>query len=417
MADRTQAASAPAPSLPRRLTGILLGGAAVLVIGIAIVQQGLVRAWAEGDAPMQLAPSLPESAEVSLRLALAKAGTQDWPNAQQLAAETLARSPINSGAVRIAGLAAEMRKAPEANDWLLLAGQLGWRDTPLQLWQVAKAAEYGDITNLVLRADGLLARTGVRPHPPADAQCRERSGRCEDGGRASGRAAGVARLLYVRSQQAGASPIRRPRSRADDACPHQHAAIARRARHLFAPARRTGTAAPRATSVAGLRESTGGRCPVFDSGFAAAREHPPIEVIPFEWALASSGGASAATEGTGARAVLVARTDGSTIATIASQTLALAPGGHRFSVDLLQGESDTNRLGFSWTLRCLPSFLPLYPDAGPTIAGSGTSRTLSFGFTVPSGCPLQLLQLNSSRLSPPISAEAQFDNVRITTGD
>jgi hypothetical protein len=115
---------------------------------------------------------------------------------------------------------------------------------------------------------------------------------------------------------------------------------------------------------------------LFDPQFSG-KDAPP----PFNWTLLSTASGVAEGQGGGRLHIIYYGRDN---ATLASQTLTLAPGpyGLRFKV-----EGGGNASSLAWRMKCLPSGRQLV--ALPLAAG----REVAGIFTVGSDCPAQLLEL------------------------
>jgi hypothetical protein len=85
---------------------------------------------------------------------------QDFAQAGTLAERSLDRALLNVKALRVLGFSRQARNEADATvlPVMSLAGRLGWRDTPTQLWLMATALQTRNYEIAVQRADGLIRR-------------------------------------------------------------------------------------------------------------------------------------------------------------------------------------------------------------------------------------------------------------------
>ncbi|WP_084582919.1 O-antigen ligase family protein [Sphingomonas azotifigens] len=134
-----------------------LGLGAGLVLGWQAVSIGAASWLLLRDAPAQAVQWRSGNAEAWSRLATQRGLVSDWSGSADAARIALGRDPMNAAAVRALGLAeAAAHRTDVAGQLMLLAGQLGWRDVPTQLWLIRRSIELNDPLVAVQRADGLL---------------------------------------------------------------------------------------------------------------------------------------------------------------------------------------------------------------------------------------------------------------------
>lgn len=131
----------------------LLAGAVWL--GWEIVKAPLVDR-AEPPLAVRLAPHSPE---VLRRAAESEFAAKRFGNARALATDSLIRSPFNSRALRVRGLAeAELGASDRADEMLTLAGNWSLRDDPTHAWLVEHRLRRGDYASAFAHADTLARR-------------------------------------------------------------------------------------------------------------------------------------------------------------------------------------------------------------------------------------------------------------------
>ena len=114
---------------------------------------------ADRAAPELAVRLAPQSPEVLRRAAESEFASKRFDNALDLAAESLARSPFNSRALRVRGLAeAELGASDRADEMLTLAGNWSLRDDPAHAWLVEHRLRRGDYSSAFAHADTLARR-------------------------------------------------------------------------------------------------------------------------------------------------------------------------------------------------------------------------------------------------------------------
>src|SRR5690606_16722580 len=78
---------------------------------------------------------------------------------ESLAKDILSRRPIDVGAYRVLGLAAEARgDTAQATQLMQAAGEMSWQDSVTSYWLVQHGVQTGDVAAAVNHADALLRR-------------------------------------------------------------------------------------------------------------------------------------------------------------------------------------------------------------------------------------------------------------------
>ena len=141
---------------------------------------------------------------------------------------------------------------------------------------------------------------------------------------------------------------------------------------------------------------------IFNSSFQSSTAPPP-----FNWSYRADSTGIAESDGRGGLHVLFYGREDSILA---SQTLLLAPGRYRISM-LVEGNPDNMVL---WSLTCLPAKSGLLDLSLGESARSLTTQD----FTVPAGCPAQMLELQGRAGEMPRDADITISKLKLTrTGD
>lgn len=339
---------------------------------------------------------------------LAFTGTPSYPQAGSLLAQQLLASgqtaaaadiarpvvladPTNDRALRVLGLATEKLGQVERGAAIMRqAAQLGWRDTPTQLWMVRDAALRDDAMTVIQRADGLARRN--------------RSG---DVTRAVFLAAvGEPRLRAAFVDSLAKQPMWRAaffadvRQRLPEASAPGMEQLFRdmRAKGLMVGAIERLSYVDRLVDLGEVQRARRIWASAFgvptqhfaaqpyDGDFAlAAARAADTPVGPFEWTLNPdlTGTVTFGKDGLAIPADIVGGT------TIASQVVVLPPGSHMLTAQI-GGSASTAAAG--WTLTCLPS----KQELSRRLARGADDELSSVGFDVPGdGCAAQRLALVS----------------------
>jgi O-antigen ligase len=302
------------------------------------------------------------------------------------AAMALKIDPLDPVAVRIAGLVAQAEgQHARATVMAAVAGQLGWRDLPTQVWLAELAEQHGDLSYEVQRVDALL-----RQHAMTDRALDFFVGLV---GEPEGRKVIVARLadspgwaqgFFNRlSGPAGTEP---------------EAIVA-----LVEEARRAGVRitpdtlalvtwrlaeAGQIDAVRALRQTLGVGANLGDGDFASAAGRLPDQAGPYRWrGNAASGGEVYIGPGVDGRGqALHVISDGRPVAEALRQRLLLLPGRYRLSDRWSLADGD-HAVRLQWAMRCLSS-------GGNETALDIEISTASGDLVIPQGCGQQDLRLD-----------------------
>ncbi len=140
----------------RTIAAVLLGGALswqIVVTGLA----GLAERSANPRLLVVMGTATHPDAGALLAQALLAAGAA--AKAADVAQAVVLAAPINDRAMRVLGLATEsLGNRPAGVRIMRQAAELGWRDTPTQLWALRDAALRDDAIPVIQRADALARR-------------------------------------------------------------------------------------------------------------------------------------------------------------------------------------------------------------------------------------------------------------------
>nr|WP_299854186.1 hypothetical protein [Sphingomonas bacterium] len=341
---------------------------------------------------------------------------KDYAGARALADRALRLSPIQTRAIRVAGMAELALGREDAGLRAMNAAALGgWRDNATQLWIMQMALYGGDNDSAMQRADALVRRATVRDQVFAAFRAMVGNGafrrslivRLSD--QPDWR--GLMFLDFRRSAPAELPGVialigeldRTPRPVSDlEVFPLVERLL--ELGQIGAAYDLWHARAPRA----GLRPGN----LAYDGRFAVALAHRGALSVPrFEWAIDPDATALATVEPAADGAVLRARSDAGATATLATQALALAPGRYALSMDIAaQGERDL--AGFAVTASCPGRGAALTPDA-PVLHPLGSDRLrLATTIDVPADCARQDLVIRA-RGGTPVGATIMIGNVAI----
>jgi hypothetical protein len=341
---------------------------------------------------------------------------KDYRGALAAAYQALRLSPIQTRAIRVAGMAELALGHEEAGLRAMNAAALGgWRDNATQLWVMQMALYGGDEDSAMQRADALIRRATIPDR--VFAAFRAMAG---DG---AFRRSLVARLddqpdwrglMFLDLRRSAPAELpgvialideidRTPRPVSDlEVFP-----LVERLLELgqIGPAYDLWHArAPRA----GLQPGN----LAYDGGFAVALAHRGVTSVPrFEWVVDPDASGLATVEPTpdGTGAVLRARSDAGATATLASEALALAPGRYALTMDIAAG-GERDLAGFAVAVRCPGRGEALTPD-DPDLRPLGSDRLrLVTAIAVPAGCARQDLAIRA-RGGTPVGATITIGNV------
>jgi hypothetical protein len=373
----------------------LLAGVVLLAFAGTAVASGLDRMAATNPA---LAPAVPGPFAALGPAALATVTLQagDFATTERLARQSLANAPLEPGAAGLLGASLIGQNKWKAGDQAFrVAGRLGWRDIPTQLYWMQVSIATGDWDIAAERADAILRLDPTRADDPRIVGPFENDPR--------GRKALITRM-------AGNPPWVAAYLKPSPNVPL--AGLEKRAEVLDEMTGVTGATcelvAPFAARLAGAHKVAQAfhiwreRCPgagaglLRDPSFAAADAVPDA---PFEWRLASSGTVTvnAAEAGQG----LEVASRASFPREFARQLLVLRPGAYRLS-----WREDGGRAGAG------PRVIPAVgcdPVAGNRLTPTNEGARASARFTAGAACEGLWLTL----LLAPGSGAVRVSDVRL----
>jgi hypothetical protein len=153
-------------------------------------------------------------------------------------------------------------------------------------------------------------------------------------------------------------------------------------------------------SIAGLRQPPAG---LFNPQFAKL-DAPE----PFNWTLAAGDFGVAEGASPGLEVMYYGRAS----ADFATQLLLLPPGTYDLRMDVMRQADGSGDSGLAWSLSCRPSGGDLMKL--PLGGAGGGSVPLSKRFTVPAGCPSQLLKLSGAPRDVPVSEQVVITKLQLT---
>ncbi|HWQ88265.1 hypothetical protein [Brevundimonas sp.] len=394
--------------------------AAAGVIPYALAVGGMVLAWqiviqpyierAPVEAAIRIAPTSPLVLRRAAESELA-AGRND--NAAALSRDALSRAPFDVKALRVVGLTeAKAGRLDEANEILTLAGNWSLRDDPTHAWLVEHRLRRGDYASAFAHADTLARRRGDL-QPPTFRLFTLAATRDPQ------------RVLPVLTDLLAIRPPWRPGYltslyEADGSLPVA-ANLAVLLQSTPAPLTTTELQEFYANAMAqrqvGIIKTVRARLnrPASGSAVTNGRFDDPTAPEPFQWSLVQKSGAVAEAmtdELRPSNPALRVEYDGYSAAVIAHQRVFLAPGAHhlRFQFRIESGEP-TDRMG--WNITCDPGGRSILSSSAVPVTGAGAWTSSAVKFSVPEGCPSQLLELRGRALDNRKPMVVWFDEVAI----
>ena len=390
---------------------LAIGG---LLAAKEIVVIGLVEASARSGFGL-VANLRPQNARATAYAAESAVAAQNVPEAIRLARLAVSQAPFDVVAVRMLGQAQNLQRPGSGDSLRVLAGRLGWRDRPTQLWLIERALRLGQLETAVQRSEALLrleydtrVTFGLYRLIGQDAQGRRLVVQSlerrpfwrgdflyTDVDQLSvPELLGMVRLLDALRRGSAPPSVAEARPTIDALV------AAGRTDLAFALYRRLAPAAPRNSLISnGDFEAAGD----YSAGAAAT---------VFDWRVYSQGGSTASVErllDENGNHVLYALADGATNFRIAERRLVLAPGSYELVYRLRSSSPDAPR-ALQFGLRCSDRPSTLLPLAEQPLQ-SDRWEIRRQTFTVPAaGCASQILQLES-RSSGTDEIEAYFDDV------
>ncbi|MFA6112692.1 MAG: hypothetical protein WC729_01840 [Sphingomonas sp.] len=343
---------------------------------------------------------------------------KDYGGALTLARQALRLSPIQTRAIRVAGMAELALGQEEAGLRAMNAAALGgWRDNPTQLWTMQMALYGGDEDTAMQRADALVRRATVpdqvfaafRAMAGDDAFRRSLIGRLTD-------QPDWRELMFLDLRRSAPAELPGVIALIGEIDRTSQPVSDRELFPLVERLLELGQVGP-AFDLWHARAPRAGRQSgnhVYDGGFAVALARRSAPAMPrFEWAIDpdATGLATVEPAPDGSGAVLRARSDAGVAATLATETLALAPGRYALTMDIA-APSERDLAGFAIVVRCPENALDLTKQ-DPNLRALGSDRLhLATAIDVPTGCARQDLVIRA-RGGTPVGATIEIDNVAI----
>lgn len=402
----------PAGNLARGVTALAAAGLLWLVLA-----NGVAAGMSLGGDDGSAASLAPDAERLSLR-AQQLYFEKDYRGALALAGQALRLSPIQTRAVRVVGMAELALGHEEAGLRAMNAAALGgWRDNATQLWVMQMALYGGDEDTAMQRADALVRRATIpdrvfaafRAMAGDGAFRRSLIGRLED-------QPDWRELMFLDLRRSAPAELPGVIALIGEIDRTSHPVSDRELFPLVERLLELGQVGP-AFDLWHARAPRAGYRPgnlVYDPGFAVALAHRGGPALPrFEWAIDpdATGLATVEPASDGPGAALRARSDAGVAATLATETLALAPGRYALTMDIA-AQSERDLAGFAVTVRCPGSADDLTPD-DPYLRGAGNDRLrLATAIDVPTGCARQELVIRA-RGGTPVGATIMIGNVAI----
>jgi tetratricopeptide (TPR) repeat protein len=397
------------------------GLALLLLLGWAaatkeIADLNLAYAYAEagaGGSALALRPHNPQAA-IALAQGLYRAGRTD--EAAAIAQRAIRAGPLHPAGLRLLGQARNRARAGAGNDLMLLAGQLGWRDRPTQIWLLQQAAMVGELDVAAQRAEALirLQRDARQLFPLLRALSLTPNGRQV--------------VLQALAQQ----PPWRPNFFEIDAAAqapelNAMAALIGDLRTTSAPAAPTEArstidalaAARRFDEARALHRLVTGRdpaaLPLHDGGFDRRDYARAAGLNLFDWIIMERPGSSASVEAPaaeGGNQILVALSDGRQPHGLITRLLLLRPG--RYSLTYRVRAEDEGAAAARWVVTCaFQTPATEIMEAGAPSPTIGQWVTRSQIITVPASCPAQQLTLVPAQGAAGSAREIWFDDIAV----
>jgi len=350
------------------------------------------------------------SSHAAAEVAESRLAAGDAVGAEALARKALADTPISPTALRTLGLALQNQgRTEEAALAMALAGGLGWRDTPTQIWLIAAFHHQEDYGAALERADA-LARRGRRVE---EMQALFMAAALDP----RARRPFIVRLLEEPSwrwsffTRAGDLPAEQQQGFRDFLADFAAAGGKLRPEEATPFVVRLFDDGHYAQSAAVWRRYGAGETrPLAGGDFDSATLRPeyvhlihfdgrktlaPRRLAPFEWTFPQPAGSDtrlARWPGDDEGKALRVASGGNQRFEVARQALALGRGDYRLTYEVA-AEPGAREEGYSWRLECLPSRKEIVTTevASETLQGGRTRRALSFA--LPGDCRGQMLRL------------------------
>ncbi len=399
------------PTLRGAVAIALLAIGALMVKEIAAV--GLAEAAVDAGLASYAHQFRPGNARAAALLAEQQQRADENASAERLARTAIAASPIEVVAVRTLGQARNAKARGEGHSLMLLAGRLGWRDRPTQLWLIEQALLAGEIDIALQRAEAMVRlqrdrelvfsmlrllamspdnRRGMVASLAADPFWRE--GFLSPLEKTSyPQLVSMARLLEDLSRTGSPPTLKEARYTIDGLAENLHFNEAGRLHALLFPQPGPNLAFDGNFERGGSDYKEGGGASSFD------------------WLVFDADLSTAAVEreaGRGNR-LLYAVAEGVTGGRLTQQNRALPPGSYSFSYRMRSDDREAPQR-LRWIIRCAAGGVPLLEMSTAPLRSAGWERRTG-RFTVPGGCEGQVLDLSAYPNVGGRPSVAYFDDV------
>ena len=400
----------PEPGASREPGGASAVGVGVSAVAIWLGWQIILTPVTQRAPPALAVRLAPSSPLVLSRVAEREYAEGRFENAGVLARETLAKTPFDVRALRVAGMVLDRAGEPvRGNEAVTIAGNWSLRDDPAHAWLIEKRLRQGDLGGAMGHADTLARRReDIQP------QTFQFFVTVAETPRGFG---ALVRLMAVRPPwQANFlnSLFKTPEGRA-------------LAANLAVSLRQTGKPLPPELVTELYYSLLYGRQ---HAALALVRSHMgdpnlrkvvasdfrPAETLPFGWRLSDQVGlvSSIEPDNDGNLALWVSY-DGVGATGLVEQLLTLEAGDYILSSDTRGDGGNGPSSDMGWAIVCgdgAPA--PIIMSASLNVPGAkqGWQRQIR-RFQVPAGCPIQWLRLTAPIHDRSVSRTAWFDNVSV----
>jgi len=377
-----------------------LGVAGLLLAALAISANVALQKINDDDSETALA-FMPWGAAANADTAEDALRARQFAEAERLSIRSLDRTLLNVKALRTLALAREARDPKDSfvGPGMVLAGQLGWRDTPTQFWLMLAGLRAANYPVAMQRADALLRRDqateevlAILRQVAADpdalhaiidtlvTQPNWRQALFQAKATTPAEANGMETIVAA-LQKTAAPPSRHELWFYLDAL--MRARDYDRAYRVWQASAHAGVGSPQDPSFAKA------------AVLAAQTVDQAADQMPFEWNFRTE---QAVAPHFGPQGSIQLSGSYERIADFIYQTVHLAPGAHRLTVDVVARKDQLDIL--QWKLTCLPGRKQILQD--PIILPAAGGTQLAYDFVIPpQGCAYQRLGLT---LSPPVES-------------
>ena len=390
---------------------------AFLALGALMVKEiaaiGLAEASVDAGLASYAYQFRPANARAAAVLAEQQLRANDGAAAERLAVAAIAASPIEVVAVRTLGQAREARARGDGRELMLLAGRLGWRDRPTQLWLIEQALLAGEIEVALQRAEAmvrlqrdrelvfsmlrLLAMTPENRHGLVRSLAGDpfwRDNFLSPHEKTSYPQLRAMALLLAELKRTASPPnLRDARYTIDGLTEHRHYREAGRLHALLFP--------------------QPGPNLVFDGAFERTDSdyRDGSSASWFDWLVFDADRSAAAVEREVGRdnRLLYAVAEGVTTGRVAQQNRALPPGSYSLSYRMRSDDREAPQR-LRWIVRCAAGGDPLLEMNAAPLRSTGWERRTG-RFTVPRDCEGQVLDLSAYPNAGGRPSVAYFDDI------